>query len=188
VNYTQLVEAINAFMHRTDLTPNIPTFIMLAEAQFKQNLRVKQMEVPLAPTTIVNNAITLPAGIVDVKDLWIPGDKDTLIRAPLTAVIAASSSGRPSIYALQGENTLIFNGASSIQGVVYQDIPALTTGAPTNWLATQAPGMYLYGALIQADIYTENDQTAHMAQYMAAKDSLIGADNRHTGPLVMRAR
>jgi hypothetical protein len=27
-----------------------------------------------------------------------------------------------------------------------------------------------------------------MAQYMAAKDSLIGADNRHTGPLVMRAR
>jgi hypothetical protein len=51
----------------------------------------------------------------------------------------------------------MFNGASSIQGVVYQDIPALTAGAPTNWLATQAPGMYLYGALIQADIYTSDD-------------------------------
>ena len=188
MNYTQLVAAIAGFIHRTDLTASIPTFILLAEAQLNKELRLKQMEIALAPTTIVDNTIAIPPGIVDVKDLWIPGyERDPLIRASLSAVLASGMNGLPSLYAKQSAS-LVFNGTSEVQGVVYQGIPALTELAPTNWLATEAPGVYLYGALIQADVYTGSDQTTHQAQYLAALNSLIGADNRHTGPLVMRAR
>ncbi len=187
MNYTELVSAIGGFMNRTDLTASIPTFIMLAEAQFKRDIRVKRMEIPLAETIIVDNEITLPAGVVDVKDLWI-ADREPMTRAPLNAVLTSRLYGIPTMYARKGESGLFFNGGGSVQGVVYQEIPSLTDVAPNNWLADEFPGVYLYRALVEAQIFTGGDPSRYEAQYAQALSSLQGSDNRHTGPLVMRAR
>lgn len=189
MNYTQLVAAIADLIHRTDLTTAIPTFITLAETQMRRNLRVRQMEIDLALTPIVDNKITLAADVVDVKALWVPGFEGApLDRQGFETVLSSGLNGTPTMYARKGTRDLFINGGGSVQGVVYQDIPALTASSPENWLATEGPDVYLYGALIQCAIYTKADQAAYEGQYVNAITELSGVDKRYTGRMRVRAR
>lgn len=189
MNYTQLVAAIANLIHRTDLASAIPTFILLAETRMNRFLRVRQMEIDLAATSISNNVIPLPFDAVDVKALWVPGYEGTpLKRQSLDSVLSAGLTGTPTMYARKGEQDIFINGGGDVQGVLYRQIPSLTELAPTNWLATEAPDVYLYGALVQCAIYTKADKTAYDEQYLTAINELSGNDNRYTGPLVARAR
>lgn len=189
MNYTELVAAIVALIHRTDLTASIPTFILLAETKMNRFLRVRQMESVLAATPVVDNVITLASDIADVKALWVPGYEGTpLNRQSLDSVLASGLTGTPTQYARRGLSDLFINGGGDVQGVLYDKIPALTEAAPTNWLASEAPDVYLYGALIQCAIYTKADKTIYEEAYQNAINELSGNDNRYTGPLVARAR
>lgn len=189
MNYTQIVAAITGLIHRTDLAASIPTFIALAELQMRRTLRVRQMEISLAETSIVDNVITLDADVVDVKALWIPGSEhDPLERKSFEQVLAGGPNGRPTMYARKGPLDLFFDGASDVQGVLYQEIPALTEAAPTNWLATDGFDVYIYGALIQCAIYTKADKSIYEEQYQGAIAALMGVDQRYTGPMRIRTR
>lgn len=189
MNYSQLVAAIASLIHRTDLSSSIPTFILLAEAKMNRFLRVRQMESTLAATAIVNNVLTLSTNIADVKSLWVPGYEGTpLKRQALDSVVSSGLTGSPTQYARRGERDLFINGSGSVQGVLYNKIPALNESSPTNWLATEGPDVYLYGALIQCAIYTKADKSIYEEQYLTAINELGGNENRYTGPLVARAR
>lgn len=189
MNYTELVAAIVGLIHRTDLNGSIPNFILLAETKMNRFLRVRQMETTLAATPIVDNVITLAADIADVKALWVPGYEGTpLKRQSLDSVLASGLSGTPTQYARRGAQDLFINGGGDVQGVLYTKIPGLTESAPENWLATEAPDVYLYGSLIQCAIFTRSDKTAYEEAYLNAIADLSGNDNRYTGPLVARAR
>ena len=91
------------------------------------------------------------------------------------------------MYAHQGAG-LYLNGGGSIQGVLYEAIPALTSSNTTNWLSTKAPSVYLWGALLNATIYTKADPSVYLAKFNEALDALKGNEQRLTGPLVARAR
>lgn len=189
MNYTELVAAIASLIHRTDLATSIPTFVLLAETKMNRFLRVRQMESTLAATAIVDNVITLADDIADVKALWVPGYEGTpLKRQSLDSVLASGLTGTPTQYARRGALDLFINGGGDVQGVLYDKIPALTELAPTNWLASEAPDVYLYGSLIQCAIYTKADKTIYEEAYQNAINELSGNDNRYTGPLVARAR
>ncbi len=189
MNYTQLVSAIADLMHRTDLGAAIPTFISLAEARLNRHLRVRQMETDLAPTAILNNRITLAQDIADVKLLWVPGYEGTPIeRQSILGAVSGGTQGLPTMYARTGERDLHFNGGGSVQGVLYRKIPALSGSNLTNWLVSESPDVYLYGALIQAAIYTKDDPLLYQEQYTAAVNEVSGNDQRYTGDLRARAR
>lgn len=189
MNYTQIVAAIADLIHRTDLATAIPTFINLAETQMRRNLRVRQMEIDLALTPIVDNKITLADDVVDVKSLWVPGfEGHPLDRMSFEVVLASGLTGSPTMYARKGTHDLFINGGGEVQGVVYQQIPALTVSAPENWLATEGPDVYIYGALIQCAIYTKADQSAYEGQYVNAITGLGGVDKRYTGRMRIRTR
>jgi hypothetical protein len=40
----------------------------------------------------------------------------------------------------------------------YAKIPSLSDGAPTNWLLTEAPDVYLYATLVQSAPYLKEDE------------------------------
>lgn len=187
MTYTEIQADIAQWMHRSDLAGVIPRFIELAEEKINRLLRVRAMEIALAETPIVANRITLAADVLDVKTLFIPGNE----RTPLTAqsfesVIANGPQGIPTIYAHQGAE-LVFDGGGSVQGVLYQRIPALAS-ASSNWLSVTAPSAYLFGALEQAALYTRDDPSVWRATFESTLSDLAANDNRRSGPLVARAR
>lgn len=189
MNYSQITAQIAAWMNRDDLAAIIPDFISLAEERMNRALRVRQMEVVLPDTAIVDGLITLPTDAVDVKLLWVAGFENCPLKPQsLEAVIANGAYGYPVLYAWQGADLRV-DGSGSVQGVLYERIPALSTDS-TNWVSEQAPGLYLFGALAEAAMYVGDDVAAQnwMARFGQVLDEVSGNDQRRDGPLVARPR
>ena len=130
--YADLQTAIAAWVNRTDLTAVIPDFVTLAEERMNRHLRVRQMEVAMPLTTIVDNLITPPAGTVDVKTLWLDGYEGTPLHIQsYESALSWQTDALTTLYAWKGTD-LYFNGGGEVRGVLYSQIPALAT-ASTNW-------------------------------------------------------
>lgn len=187
MTYAELLTRVADWLHRSDLTSVIPLFVQLTEEKLNRDLRVRDMEIALAETAITDNRITLASDVLDVKTLWVPLHESAPLSAQsFEAVLAGGTQGLPTMYAHQGSD-LYLNGTGSVQGVLYQRIPALQT-ASSNWLSTKAPSVYLFGALYESAIYTKADPSVYLAKYTEALDSIKGNEQRLTGPLVARAR
>lgn len=187
MNYTTLQSTVADWLHRTDLTAQIPSFIELAEERINRALRVRQMETVLTATTITDNIITPAADIVDVKLLWPSGFPNCEIKPQsLSMVLTGDMLNTATQYTWQG-TSLRFNGSGDVEGVLYSKVPSIAT-AGTTWLGESAPSLYLYGALVQAAIFTKDDPTTWQALFDQTIGDLNGNDQRRFGSLVARAR
>lgn len=169
-NYTQLLAAIANYLARDDLTSAIPDFVTLAEAKFNRTLFHPRMET--RATLTVNTLAT------DPEFLDLPSDFQTIRGVRLSGV-----TGKPRLnfltqtqmedYRYSIDNIVAQPTYFSILGsqlelaptpgedydveVIYRaTIPALASNS-TNWLLTAAPDVYLYGTLLEAMPYIEND-------------------------------
>ena len=190
--YSELQTAVAQWMNRGDLTALIPDFITLAEERMNRALRVRQMETALAETAIAGNIVAVPTDTVGVKTLWIVGYEDSPLRTQTyEALLSMGTEGVPTHWAWQGDN-FYFDGAGSVEGVLYTKIPALSDSATTNWLLTAHPSAYLCGALAEAFDYTRNDKERDrwLGKFERAVGEIMGSDmrDRLSGPLQVRAR
>ena len=74
---------------------------------------------------------------------------------------AGSVNGRPNSYTIMGENILFGPTPDSVYTysmTYYKALTALSDSAPTNWAILNAPDLYLYGALLQAEPFLMNDE------------------------------
>lgn len=187
MTYTELLAKVAAWLNRTDLTAVIPDFVTLAEERMNRHLRVRQMEVAMPLTTIVDNLITPPAGTVDVKTLWLDGYEGTPLHIQsFESALSWQTDALTTLYAWKGTD-LYFNGGGEVRGVLYSQIPALAT-ASTNWLSEAAPSVYLYGSLLEAARYIRKDPSQWQALFDQALNEIQGNNKRYNGPLVARAR
>ena len=190
--YSELQTAIAQWLHRTDLTSVIPDFIELTEEKLNRYLRTKDNEVALSPTAIVNNRVTIPVAAVAIKSLWLDGYEGSPLTAQtLETVIANGTQGLAAIYAWQGTE-LVFDGTGTVEGVLYQEIPALTISNTSNWVLASAPSLYLFGALFEANLYVKSMDEAMMWKsrfdQVLAEVNSASAQGLYSGPLVARAR
>lgn len=187
MNYTALQSTIADWLHRTDLTAQIPSFIELAEEKINRALRVRQMETVLAATTITDNLITPAADIIDVKLLWPSGYPNSEIKPQsLSTVLASDTLATATLYAWQGLD-LRFNGSGDVEGVLYSKVPSIATNE-TTWVGDNYPSLYLYGALVQAALFTKDDPASWQALFDQTVNEINGNDQRRFGSLVARAR
>ena len=187
MNYTELQATIADWLHRTDLTAQIPGFIALAEERINRALRVRQMETVLAATPVANNVITPAADIVDVKLLWPSGYPNCEIKPQsLSIVLTGDMYSTATLYAWQGTK-LRFNGSGNVEGVLYSKVPSIVT-ADTTWVGDSYPSLYLYGALVQAALFTKDDPSTWQALFDQTVGEANGNDQRRFGSLVARAR
>jgi len=187
MNYATLLSTVADWLHRDDLTAQIPAFIELAEERINRALRVRQMETVLAVTAITNNLITPAAGIVDVKLLWPSGYPNSEIKPQsLAMVLTGDMTSTATLYAWQATK-IRFNGRGNVEGVLYSKVPSIAT-AGTTWLGDDHAGLYLYGALVQAAIFTKDDPTTWQALFDQAINEVNGNDQRRFGSMVARAR
>jgi hypothetical protein len=209
--YTDLQNAVGSWLARGDLAANIPDFITLAETRLfygsddptypSPALRIRAMEQVTDPTafqTVAGAAtLALPSGFLEARALSLNtspvADVDFVTQKQLAARWSGSSNGRPLVYTFQGDNLRFGPTPDAAYGVVmsyYKRFDALAV-TPTNWLIANAPGVYLYAALLEAQPFLMNDQRLPVwaAMLGAATRALMLADqkDRWGGSLVMRA-
>lgn len=184
--FAELQTAVSDAMARSDLTAFIPDFVTMAEnwlnygSENVSPLRVKEME---ATTSLVPTAgvVTLPTDFLE----WRRVSENTSYKRTLAYVTPDEAERRyPDGAAGLGERFTIIGTSlytyplvsNNVNLVYYQAIPALTTLAPTNWLLTKAPGIYLRATLVQAYAFIKD--SAEMATQAQLASALIAGLNR----------
>jgi hypothetical protein len=169
-SYAKLKEAIARWLKRNNLTDAIPDFIALAEAGLNRKLQIHHMRrsVIIVPTT----------PYVD-----LPSDYNRMIRVeygPLKLEFIPESSARRTIKSTQQAPYSYPNDPGMMNGYTiigdqlwlctyidtktplhfdyYGKLEPLSDENASNWLLQEAPDVYLWGALCQAEPYLKNDE------------------------------
>jgi len=201
--YTELKASLADWLNRSDLTATIPDFISLAESQIERQLRTRQMIVRANATFAAAAEYgTVPDDFLEAKAIKINTNPVTnLTFQTIDAMDQLSnttylSSGKPLYFSVVGNQFRLLpipDGAYTAELVYYAKLTKLSSTVATNWLLTQAPDVYLYGSLLQAAPYLQDDARIQTwaTLYERALNDLRTADDRGAssgGTLLTRAK
>lgn len=162
--YSELETAVESWLGHALFTARVPEFIALFEAAANRRLRAREMET-IVPLTPVAGTVALPADYLAWRRVTWTGsprvDLEYAHPSYLQAAYPTSPAGVPRVFTIEG-------GALKVRPVddtaleldYYAKVPALSDGAPTNWLLTAHPDLYLFGALVEAEMFGVNDERA----------------------------
>jgi hypothetical protein len=192
-NYAELVTEIESYLDDTvTLSARIPTFIKLNEAQINRRLQDAKMEARL--TFAASGAYTsLPADFGGIIGVTTGDGELTQVSSAEITAFNQSRAGTPNHYAIVGD-TITFapaNNTASVTMLYCKRVPDLTSGAPTNWLLTVAPDVYLFGCLYQASVYTVDDERAASFNALfsnALEELIVDSERRKWGAAPVRPR
>lgn len=204
--YNGLKASVADFLNRNDLTSSIPDFITIAEAQMARRFisRIKQgMDFPRRLVAKSNVSFALGAELANVPtDMLGPlelslttspiVDLDYIENANLQAEKSLNRwSGTPKWYTVVGSQFQIFPAADQAYtaGLTYlARFTALSVSNPTNWILTDYPDAYLYGALTASAPYLKADDRATVwgTLFTAAIDDICNSDPMPTNKMALR--
>lgn len=199
--YTELKASIADWLNRSDLTATIPDFISLAEAQVERTLRTRQMIVR-ANASFDAQYGAVPSDFLETKSLKLTSTNPPTPLSFLTidALDAESSkytaSGKPRFFGVVGGQFRIVptpDATYTTELTYYAKLTKLSSSVASNWLLASSPDVYLYGALLQAAPYLQDDariQTWATLYERALNDSQTADDRAATsgGALLTRAK
>ena len=165
MNYTNLQSTLIDYMHRSDLTAKVPTFISLAEAYLFRELNVDSLETSITGTTS-GSLITLPADVSTVNRITV----DYAGRAmPLDYSSQPHNyvrSGVPLSYWDESGGLRLDSGGTGYAYTLYYtpSIQALSDANPTNWLLSNAPDLYLSTSQLEAAKFVQDDRIIALMQ------------------------
>lgn len=193
-NYKALQNAVGDWLNRTDLGPNIPVFIQLAEAMFNREIRHPLMEKTVTGATSGEDS-ELPADYLAMRAIYEEGSPDRPLKgtSPTSErIISNGTAGQPLYYTLVSSGIRLIPPPSDtilLTMDYFAEIPALSATQPANWLLEQHPDAYLYGTLFHAEAYLDNATRA--SQWKSLVDAAVTRINRAArndrygaGPLV----
>ena len=165
-SYSTLQTAVANWLDRDDLSARIPEFIGLNEAIFNRILRIRPMETTVtASTTGGTKSYDLPTGYVQMRQIHLNTSPITplqyLTPEMMYRVWAGSSSGKPHSYTIIGDKIFFGPTPDSAYDYVityYKKFDSLSDSTTTNWVILNAADVYLYGTLLQAEPFLNNDQ------------------------------
>lgn len=164
--FSQLKTSIANYLNRSDLTGVIPDFITLAESKLNRNLRLRKMQTTTSLTTTSGTAtLDLPTDFLEVVQLFVDGNPNVVLDYVNPTEIELNnlndSSGNPQQYTIIGDTIKlnpIPDSDYTVKLTYFQKLPALSDSNTTNFLLTNYPQIYLYGALVEAQPYIMNDE------------------------------
>lgn len=175
---SSLRDAIADWLKRADLTPAIPSFISLAEARINRTLFVRERLREVSGTS-VDGVIPVPGDLDRILALQVSRGSQWIPLQPNPANAPARADGIATGYSVIG-NEIRLTGTqdADYRLTYYARIPPLTDSSPKCWLLEREPGLYLYGALIEATPYIQDDErTAIWAtQFQTILDDCIRTD------------
>lgn len=199
--YAELKSAVASVAVRTDQTAMIPMYVAQAEAMMAAGDPAREIE-PLRVNAMISTAalslttagtVNLPADylgpvslLLDVQDREL--DAVTLRTLNTLRTDRDSTAAEPRAYALTGTQfkfSPIPDQTYAATLTYFAKIAALTTDGSTNWVLTNYPSVYLYGALMfMAPVIQEDERVAlWQSLYVQALSQLVAAEQAKDGPL-----
>lgn len=185
-SYSDLKASIADWLARNDLTNQIADFIALAEARINRELRCRE-QIAIDSGSISTQQIEIPADFVETVMLTL----DTTSANPLEyrpiedsqKREGAEISGEPRWFSVLGDRIHLYpapDGFYTYSLSYYAKVPSLSDSAPTNWLLTKAPDVYLFAALKEGAgfLMDSGAEMAWDAKYRTALDALQAAEAR----------
>lgn len=194
-SYATLQTAIQTWLARSDLSANVTDFISLFEAFANRRLRVRQQEASTTLTTSSGSA-TLPTDYLSWRKVVYPASTrvvlDYVDPTILEEMYPNSDTGTPRCFTIEGTTFKVrpVDDTTAITFVYHQKIPALSDTNTSNWLLAAHPDLYLFGSLVEAQMFTMDTEQA--ALWKSRRDDLIEEINRLNakarGPASVRAQ
>ena len=165
-NYTELQTAVANWLDRDDLTARIPEFIALAEARFNRVLRIRSMEAKYTAYTVAGQRnLALPASYIQMRNFQVNSNPLTTLSYVTPEIYdrlwGGSTSGTPKFYTILA-NEVSFGPIPAtvmeVEMLFYKKFENLSGSVATNWLITNAPDIYLYGSMLEAEPFIMNDE------------------------------
>ena len=182
--YTELKTAVAGYLHRSDLTDVMDTFLELAEADIRRDVRVRAME-QTATGTLSGTTLALPTRFAEARNVVLSDRPQRYVTSDEFQWLEnATSTDR---YTIKGES-FYFLSADADYSIDYWQWFASLGSTPTNWLLTNAPDVYLNAMLRHAGRYIMGDTSQWDQGYLMALQRLSASEKaaRHPGPLVVR--
>lgn len=161
-NFGELKTAVANWLERDDLTARILEFISLTEDSIGRELRVRAMETT-DNLTVSSQETALPTGFVQQRRLYLDNNAARLEYFPpedFWIRQAKNETGTPKLYTIEGDNLVVAPSpdvSQTFKLLYFKTFTALSADSDTNWVLTNARGLYLFGALIEASMYLEDE-------------------------------
>ena len=186
--YAELKTSIGDWLNRSDLTSVIPDFISLAEAQIERTLRARQMIVR-ANASFDAQYGAVPSDFLETKSLKLTSTNPQTpleflsIDALDQKAAEYTASGKPRFFGVVGGQLRIVptpDSTYTTELTYYAKLSKLSTSNTSNWLLSSSPDIYLYGSLLQAAPYLQDDARIQTwaTLYERALNDLQTADDR----------
>ena len=199
--YAELKTSIGDWLNRSDLSATIPDFISLAEAQIERTLRTRQMIVR-ANASFDQQYGALPADFLETKSLKLTSTNPPTPLSFLTIdrldeqSSTYTASGKPKFFGVVGNQLRVLptpDGTYTTELTYFAKLTKLSNSVTSNWLLASSPDIYLYGSLLQAAPYLQDDARIQTwaTLYERALNDLRTADDRGAssgGTLLTRAK
>jgi hypothetical protein len=175
----------------------LPDLVALAEQRLNYGseapgfssppLRVREMETRV--TASFDEAIEdLPEDWLEMRSLKLLTTpyRDLVYRTPQQfdrEFPGNGGAGQPGIYTLLGSQVRLGpapDGTYPVEMLYFARIPGLSPARPSNWLLAKAPGIYLYGALLELMPFIRSDDRFALwfGMFSAAAAALQAQDER----------
>ena len=161
---TELQTAIADRLARSDFTAAQQNeCIAFTESRMQRQLRALDMEIREANLALTGEYVAVPADYLQVRDFYVNGATRTPLKYTssdaLTLHYSDGATGTPQFFTVLGGYFRFGpppDGANTATLIYYAKFPPLTSTTTTNWILQQHPDAYLYGALMEAAIRTQN--------------------------------
>jgi len=192
-NYGELKTAVKNWMDRDDLTASIPEFIALAEARFNRVLRIRAMESKQTASTVAGQQnLALPTNYIQMRNVQMNTSPVTPMQYVTPEIFdrlyGGSVTGTPKFYTIIANELQLGPTPDTVQTIemlFYKKFDSLSADGDTNWVLTNAPDVYLYGALLEAEPFIMNDSRVQLwaTAFQTAIGDIQEQDNkdRHSG-------
>jgi len=192
-NYSELQTAVANWLDRDDLTERIPEFIALTEARFNRLLRIRAMEEKQTASTVAGQRnLALPTDFIQMRNLQINTSPITSMQyvtpEMYDRLYGSAITGTPSIYTIVANEIQlgpIPASSQTIEMLFYKKFSSLSATNPTNSMITNAPDVYLYGCLLEAEPFIMNDPRVQLwaTAFQQSISDIQQQDNndRHSG-------
>jgi hypothetical protein len=153
-NYTELKASIADWLHRHDLTAQIPDFIRLAEVRLNRRLSLLQQELEATLTaTVGSRLLTRPADMGTPLAMWLTTYEPRMgmvFRTPKELPVT-DFNGQSQYWTVTSTNVETENPADLAYTYNLRYVAIFNLAdTNTNTLLTEHPDCYLFGALLES--------------------------------------
>lgn len=168
--FDELKAAVADTMARTDLTTQIPNFILLAEARLSRELETREQEKRAQATLVVNDEfISLPTDLREIREVKLTGNPNSVLeyKSPtgLDSDFPSLGLGEPRAYSIVGKELKVRpipDSAYTMEIIYIGGLVALSATNQVNDMLTRHPDAYLMGAVSEGYLYLMDEAKAQL--------------------------